>query len=96
MERQHQEGEQPWLAEALAQAQSNRDAQGQSVLPLPYLVLMKLQAGRIQDLGDVARMLGQADETALTQVRQVFHRYAPDDMADLESLITLGKMELQQ
>ncbi len=85
----------PWATEALAQAQSNRDPQGQPVLPLPYFVLMKLQAGRVQDLADVARMLGQASDDALAAVRQAFRRYAPDDIADLESLITLGKLETQ-
>ncbi|MFH1141749.1 MAG: hypothetical protein V1724_08855 [Chloroflexota bacterium] len=85
----------PWASDALAQAQSNCDPQGLPVLPLPYLVLMKLQAGRIQDLGDVARMLGQADEDTLAQVRQLFRRYAPGDIEDMESLITLGKLELR-
>ncbi len=85
----------PWLAQALLEAQRNRDAQGLPVLPLPYLVLMKFQAGRVQDLADVTRMLGQANEATLSVVRRLFGQYSPDDLEDLESLIVLGRMELQ-
>ena len=84
----------PWLSQALAEAQHNRDAQGMPVLPLPYLVLMKFQAGRVQDLADVARMLGQASPDRLQAVRQLFIRYQPDDIDDLESLIVLGQIEM--
>lgn len=85
----------PWSAQALAEAQQNRDAQGLPVLPLPYLVLMKFQSGRVQELADVTRMLGQANEEMLTAVRQLFAQYAPEDMEDLESLIVLGQIEMQ-
>ena len=83
----------PWWTTALAQAQNNPDAQGLPILLLPHLVLMKFQAGRVQDLADISRMLGQADAHALDAVRELLRQYAPTDMADLESLITLGKME---
>jgi hypothetical protein len=88
------EGRAPWWPATLQEAQSNRDEQGLPVLPLPYLVLMKFNASRTIDLGDIARMLGLADEVALAQVRRVFRQYAPDDLNDLESLITLGKLEM--
>jgi hypothetical protein len=88
------EGRAPWWPAALQEAQSNRDAQGLPVLPLPYLVLMKFHASRTIDLGDIARMLGLADEVALAQVRHVFRQYAPNDLDDLESLIALGKLEM--
>lgn len=55
---------------------------------------MKFNASHTIDLGDIARMLGLADEAALVQVRTVFRQYAPDDMDDLESLIMLGKLEM--
>lgn len=83
----------PWWLDALERAQSNRDAQGLPVTPLPHLILMKFQAGRVQDLADVSRMLGQADDAALEEARALFRRYAPDDVEDLESLIVLGRME---
>lgn len=83
----------PWARPALEQAQANRDAQGLPVLPLPYLILMKYQAGRVQDLADVTRMLGQASDGQLAAVRQAFTAWLPDEMEDLESLVMLGRME---
>ena len=35
---------------------------GLPIIDLPYLVLMKLSASRTQDLADISRMLGLADE----------------------------------
>jgi len=87
------EGREAWWAEALAQAAGNRDAQGLPVLPLPYLVLSKLCAGRVQDVADVTRMLGLADDAALGQVRRLIAEESPEDLDDLESLITLGQLE---
>ncbi len=87
------EGREDWWQDALGEAQTNRDAQGLPILPLRYLVLMKFQAGRVQDIADVTRMLGQADEPTLDAVRALFRRYAPGDAQDLESLIALGKLE---
>lgn len=86
-------GHEEWWATALAEAPGNRDAQDLPVLPLAYLVLMKLLASRLQDIADVARMLGGAREPDLAQVRAVVAQYAPDLAQDLESLITLGKLE---
>ena len=89
------EGDDLWWAKAIADAQSNRDAQGLPVVSLPYLVLIKFQAGRVQDIADVTRMLGQAEEATLDAVRVLFVQHAPEDMQDLESLIELGRLELQ-
>lgn len=88
------EGDQPWLEDALHQAQSNRDLQGLPILPLPYLVLLKFQSGRVQDLADLTRMFGLSDEAALNRVRKLIQQYEPEGYKDLESMITLGKMEL--
>ena len=88
------EGRDDWWPEALQATQNNRDAQGLPILPLPYLALMKFQAGRLQDLADVSRMLGQASEESLAEVRALFARYASqEDLHDLDSLITLGRLE---
>jgi len=89
------EGKEAWLSSALAEAQTNRDAQGLPILPLPYLVLMKFQAGRIQDLSDITRMLGQVDEAQLNITRALFAEYHPQDIEDLESLIVLGQLEMK-
>lgn len=72
----------------------NRSPDGLPVIALPYLVLMKLAASRPQDLADLSRMLGLADEATLRQVRDTVAAYRGEDAADLESLITLGQLEL--
>jgi hypothetical protein len=56
------EGHDLWWRQALAEAQSNRDEQGLPILPFAYLVLMKFNASRTIDLGDITRMLGLASE----------------------------------
>ena len=63
-------------------------------MPLPYLVMIKLRRGSLVDLGDLGRLVGCADAQALTAVRAVIAHYAPEDSADLESLIYLGKLEV--
>ena len=89
------EGNDTWWTEAIAGAQANRDDQGLPIVPLPYLVLIKFQAGRVQDIADVTRMLGQTGGATLEAVRMLFAQHAPEDMQDLESLIELGQLELQ-
>lgn len=83
-----------WWNDALVEAQTNRDAQGLPILPFRYLVLMKFQSERVQDVADITRMLGQADATLLNALRALFKRSSPSDLPDLESLITLGKLEI--
>jgi hypothetical protein len=80
-----------WLDAALSETQ--QDVAGYPVIALPYLVLMKLARSRAQDVGDLSRMLGWADEATLERVRQVVARYSPQDAEDLESLIFLGQQE---
>ena len=83
-----------WIDEALDSAVT-----GPGDMPyasLPYLVLMKLGAGRMQDLADISRMLGSADSAALEQTREVIGRHRASDLEDLESLISLGKLEYEQ
>jgi len=84
----------PWAEDALREAASNPDKQGLPVLPLPYLVLLKLSAARMQDTADATRMLGLADDTMLDRVRAVVRQHAPEDAEDLEALIELGKLEV--
>lgn len=80
-----------WAREALASPE--QDAAGLPVLPLPYLVLMKLQSGRTQDLADISRMLGTASDEDLDLTEQVVKRYEPEATDDLVSLVELGKLE---
>jgi hypothetical protein len=83
----------PWVTDALQNPQFSPD--GLPVIALPYLVLMKMQASRAQDLADISRMLGAADDKDLEAVRRAIQCYLPGDSEDLESLILLGKMERQ-
>lgn len=85
----------PLYAQGILEAQQNRDLQGLPVLPLPYLALMKFQSGRLQDIADVARMLGQASNEVLNATRGLFKKVLPGDIEDLESLIQLGQLELR-
>jgi hypothetical protein len=86
----------PWVANALAEAATNPDPQGLPVLPLPYLVLTKLEASRAQDLADLARMLGGAEQRELDLVRSTVREFIPADVDDLEALIRLGRLEREQ
>ena len=88
------EGGEPWWDAALAAAQGNRDQHGLPILPLPYLVLSKLLSGRTQDIADITRTLGLADEAALSAVREIIATHAPADLEDLEALISLGQLEM--
>lgn len=81
----------PWVREAIAGGV--RDAEGYHCIDLPYLVLMKLEAGRLQDLADVSRMLGFAAAAHLEATRRTVLRFRPQDAEDLESLIRFGKLE---
>lgn len=81
-----------WVPEALRTP--GRDPQGLPILTLPYLALTKMQAGRTQDLADSARMLGLAPEAVRQATREVFQRWLPDALEDLENLITLGELEM--
>jgi hypothetical protein len=83
---------QSWVTAALLSPRLSPD--GQPVIDLPYLVLMKLGASRTTDLSDISRMLGQAEDQELTRVRQAIELYDPNSLEDLESLIQLGKIEM--
>ncbi|NES22577.1 MAG: hypothetical protein F6K41_27570 [Symploca sp. SIO3E6] len=80
-----------WATEAIANP--NYAPDGLPIVDLPYLVLMKLIAGRSQDLADISRMLGGATDWQLEQVRRVIAEYLGSAREDLESLIMLGKLE---
>jgi hypothetical protein len=84
-------GNYPWLKTALTHP--GQDSAGYPVIKLPYLVIMKLEAQRVSDLGDLGTMLGWASDADLDEVRAVVARYTPEDSEDLESLIFIGKKE---
>jgi hypothetical protein len=84
-------GDYPWVDEALQQPEL--DQAGYPVISLPYLILMKMEANRGRDFGDLTTMLGWAGEEELDKVRTVIARFSPEDSGDLESLIFIGKKE---
>jgi hypothetical protein len=86
-------GKQKWLREALAHPE--KDPADYPVLGFPYLVLMKLAAARPQTWADVSRMAGVATDEQLDRARMIVARYSPEDSADLESLIILGRREME-
>ena len=86
------ESQQSWVAVAIANPNTAPD--NLPIIGLPYLIIMKLQASRGIDMGDLTRMLGGADKTALELVRKTVKTYLPDAVEDLESLIVLGKLEM--
>lgn len=82
----------PWVEKALQHPRISPD--NQPVIDLPYLVLMKLEASRTNDLSDISRMLGLASDRELDEVRRAIEMYDPNSLEDLESLILLGKLEM--
>jgi len=66
------------------------------VLGLKWLVLLKLKAGRVQDLADISRMMGCASQQDIEATKTVVNRWLEDASEDLASLIHLGQMENQQ
>jgi hypothetical protein len=65
-------------------------------LRLIIAMLMKLAASRAIDLGDVERMLTQADDDTTDAVRVVVRRYLPDGLEDFESLVGLARLARKQ
>ncbi len=85
--------DEPWVDAALARPVTGPD--GQPYVALPYLVLMKLASGRVQDLADISRMLGAATPEQVRKTEQVVKRYRPQDVEDLASLVALGRLEYE-
>ena len=85
------ESQQPWVEEAVNNP--NLAPDGLPIIALPYLILMKMKASRSQDIADLTRMLGGADESALEAVRKAIKAYFPETLEDLESFIYLGQLE---
>ncbi len=77
--------EQAWAIEAFREpAQFTKE--GDRVIPLAYLVLMKLDAARSIDQGDLSRMLGRLSDAELDIVSTVVEKYYGHDPAALEDV----------
>jgi hypothetical protein len=82
----------PWVRGALSSPA--RSPEGQPVIGLPWLVLMKLKAARVRDTDDVARMVALASEADRATIRATVARWQPEDLAGFDSLVILGRLEM--
>ncbi len=68
---------QPWTNEAFA-APVTRDRDGTRVIGLAWLVLMKLDASRSIDQGDLSRTLGRVPRDEVERIATIVVRHDPD------------------
>jgi hypothetical protein len=81
----------PWLSAAFVQP--TPDPSGLPAMPRPYLLLLKLQAGRTQDLADVQRLLRGTSDGERSAMREIVTQYAADLVEDYDALVTLADLE---
>jgi hypothetical protein len=55
---------------------------------------MKLKAIHATDISDISKILEQASDVDLVEVRKIVRLYDPNSVEDLESLIQLDKLEM--
>src|SRR5665213_240410 len=72
--------EQIWVREAFS-APVSRSANGERVIPLAYLILMKLDSARAIDQADLARVLGRLSPDRLEDVIRIVERHYTDPSA---------------
>jgi hypothetical protein len=83
----------PWASTALRETRVDPRT-GLPTLPVAYVVLMKMAVSRTTDIADLSRVLGARSDDELQQVRKAVRRFGdPDDIDDLEQLISLGRLE---
>lgn len=80
-----------WLEQALREP--GVDPAGYPVLARPYLVLIKLQAGRTQDLADIQRLLAYVSRVERLTIRSIVEQHSPELIEDYDSLCTLADLE---
>jgi hypothetical protein len=85
--------DQPWGNDALRVPAY--DQVGLRVIPLAFLVLMKLDSARGVDQGDLTRMLGRLAESEIDQVVKIVERHSHDPQTadDVRQYAFLGRME---
>jgi hypothetical protein len=80
-----------WLDSALATPVA--DPAGLPVLARSYLLLLKLHAGRTQDLADIQRLLARTSSAERAEIRTLVQREHPALTEDYDSLCTLADLE---
>ncbi|MGH7736648.1 MAG: hypothetical protein ACREMP_02080 [Candidatus Tyrphobacter sp.] len=85
---------QRWV-EGAFDAQVSRAQNGARVLPLSFLVLMKLDSSRTTDQGDLGRMLGRLDSAEVEKIVSVVTKHYGDPQAadDIRQLAEIGRWE---
>ena len=85
---------QAWCQEAF-DASVSRDPNGARVLPLPYLILMKLDSARGVDQGDLTRILGRLNDAEVERVVALVERHYTDRQVaeDIRQYATIGRWE---
>ncbi len=78
-----------WARHAIEGARS----EGRKIVELGYLVMMKMNAARGVDQGDLTRMLGLASEVSPEAARAILREHRPDLLEDFEQYIAIGKLE---
>ena len=88
--------DQEWGTEAFRQP--TYDQTGLRVIPLAYLVLMKLDSARGVDQGDLTRMLGRLEDSEVEAIARIVERHSHDPQAayDARQYALLGRMEWEQ
>lgn len=81
----------PWLYDPLATP--TPDPAGLPAMPRPYLLLLKLEAGRTQDLADVQRLLRGTSAEERAAMRTIVLQYAAGLVEDYDALVTLADLE---
>ena len=80
-----------WLDDALTSP--TPDPAGLPAMPRRYLLLLKLQAGRTQDLADVQRLLRGTSPEERAAMRAVIQGHAAELVEDYDALVTLADLE---
>jgi hypothetical protein len=88
--------EQEW-ARAVFEAPITHDKNGERVIPLEFLVLMKLDSARANDQGDINRILGLLPPERVEDVIRVVVRYYDDPAAadDIRQSAEIGRWEYE-
>ncbi len=87
---------QQWVNAAF-DAPNTVDQNGARVLPLPFLVLMKLDSARTVDQADLGRMLGRVGDEEIADIVRMIQLYYDDEQAaeDVRQYALVGRWEYE-
>jgi hypothetical protein len=84
-----------WLRDAF-DAPKVINAFGKRVMPLPYLVLMKVESARGVDQGDLTRMLGRLEPSQVEEIVAVIEQsYSTQLSDDIRQYAEIGRWEYE-